>query len=146
MKNKSIKSIIIKNEYILSSLDKKIIKILIKNINKSKYKDNYNFKYPSQKYSLQFILAHIIYLLKYNFSWRTLGSIHSNIYKHYIKLQSINTFKNTYIELLKKYLIKTKNRTLKSLYTVKKKQNIILFLFNAWELFLIIPNRYNFYC
>jgi len=48
MKNKSIKSIIIKNEYILSSLDKKIIKILIKNINKSKYKDNYNFKYPKE--------------------------------------------------------------------------------------------------
>ena len=36
MINKSIKSIIIKNEYILSSIDKKIIRILIKNINKSK--------------------------------------------------------------------------------------------------------------
>ena len=48
MKNKSIKSIIIINEYILSSIDKKIIRILIKNINKSKYKDNYNFKYPKE--------------------------------------------------------------------------------------------------
>ena len=38
MKNKSIKSIIIKNEYILSSLDKKIIRILIKNIDSIKYK------------------------------------------------------------------------------------------------------------
>jgi hypothetical protein len=141
MKNKSIKSIIIKNEYILSSIDKKIIRILIKNINKSKYKDNYNFKYPSQKYSLQFILAHILFIIKYSATWRyknekyyfsffsvknkliiyfsrTLGiHIYNNVYKHYIKLNKINLFKDTYIELLKKYLIKTKNKTLKSLYT-----------------------------
>jgi hypothetical protein len=45
MKNKSIKSIIIKNEYILSPIDKKIIIILAKNINKTQYKDNYNFTY-----------------------------------------------------------------------------------------------------
>ena len=78
---------------------------------------------------------------------RTLGThIYNNVYKHYIKLNKINLFKDTYIELLKKYLIKTKNKTLKSLYTVKEKQNIILFLFNAWELSLIIPNRYNIYC
>lgn len=73
MKNKSIKSIIIKNEYILSSIDKKIIRILIKNINKSKYKDNYNFNYPSHKYSLQFILAHILFIIKYSATWRSLG-------------------------------------------------------------------------
>ena len=46
-----------------------------------------------------------------------MGSIHSNIYKHYIKLQSINTFKNTYNELLKKYLQKTKFNTLEKVYT-----------------------------
>lgn len=118
MINKSIKSIIIKNEYILSSIDKKIIRILIKNINKSKYKDNYNFKHKSQKYSLQFILAHIIYLIKHSATWRTLGiNIYNNIYKHYIKLNKLNLFKDTYIELLNKYLIKTKNKTLKTLYT-----------------------------
>jgi len=70
MKNKSIKSIIIKNVYILSSIDKKIIRILIKNINKSKYKNNYNFKYLSQKYSLQFILAHILFIIKSSATWR----------------------------------------------------------------------------
>ena len=49
---------------------------------------------------------------------RTLGiHIYNNVYKHYIKLNKINLFKDTYIELLKKYLIKTKNKTLKSLYT-----------------------------
>jgi len=47
-KNISIKSIIIKNEYTLSSIDKKIIKILIKNINNSQYKNNYNFTYPKE--------------------------------------------------------------------------------------------------
>jgi hypothetical protein len=46
-----------------------------------------------------------------------LGSVHSNIYKHYIKLQTINTFKNTYIALLKKYLQKTKFKTLSKVYT-----------------------------
>jgi len=70
MKNKSIKSIIIKNEYILSSIDKKIIKILIKIINKSQYKDNYNFTYQRHKYSLQFILAHILFIIKYSTTWR----------------------------------------------------------------------------
>jgi len=69
-KNISIKSIIIKNEYTLSSIDKKIIKILIKNINNSQYKNNYNFTYSSQKYSLQFILAHILFIIKYSATWR----------------------------------------------------------------------------
>ena len=117
-KNISIKSIIIKNEYTLSSIDKKIIRILTKNINNSQYKNNYNFTYSSQKYSLQFILAHILFIIKYSATWRTLGiHIYNNIYKHYIKLNKINLFKSTYIELLKKYLIRTKNNTLKSLYT-----------------------------
>jgi hypothetical protein len=117
-KNISIKSIIIKNEYTLSSIDKKIIRILTKNINNSQYKNNYNFTYSSQKYSLQFILAHILFIIKYSVTWRTLGiHIYNNIYKHYIKLNKINLFKSTYMELLKKYLIRTKNNTLKSLYT-----------------------------
>ena len=46
-----------------------------------------------------------------------MGSVHNNIYKHYIKLQTIDTFKNTYIALLKKYLLKTKFNTLKKVYT-----------------------------
>jgi len=117
-KNISIKSIIIKNEYTLSPIDKKIIRILTKNINNSQYKNNYNFTYPSQIYSLQFILAHILFIIKYSATWRTLGiHIYNNIYKHYIKLNKINLFKDTYIELLQKYLIKTKNKTLRSLYT-----------------------------
>ena len=70
MKNKSIKYIIIKNKYILSPIDKKIIRILTKNINKYQYKDNYNFTYSSQKYSLQFILAHILFIIKYSATWR----------------------------------------------------------------------------
>jgi len=108
-KNIYIKSIIIKNEYTLSSIDKKIIRILTKNINNSQYKNNYNFTYSSQKYSLQFILAHILFIIKYSTTWRTLGiHIYNNIYKHYIKLNKINLFKDTYIELLQKYLIKLK--------------------------------------
>jgi hypothetical protein len=118
MKNKSIKSIIIKNEYILSPIDKKIIRILIKNINKSVYKDSYNFTHSSQKYSLDFILAHILYVIKYCISWRQLGiHIYNNVYKHFIKFNKINLFKDTYIEILNKYIKRTKNNTLKTLYT-----------------------------
>ena len=99
---------------------KKIIGSIKNFISTFKFKNDYNFKHWKhwkQKYSINFILAHIIYLLKYNFSWRTLGSVYSNIYKHYIKLQTINIFKNTYIALLKKYLQKTKFKTLSKVYT-----------------------------
>lgn len=114
---KKIENIIIINKYKLSQIDQKIISSIKNFISTSKFKNDYNFKHWKQKYSIDFILAHIIYLLKYNFSWRTLGSVHSNIYKHYIKLQTINTFKNTYIALLKKYLQKTKFKTLSKVYT-----------------------------
>ena len=114
---KKIENIIIINKYKLSQIDQKIISSIKNFISTSKFKNDYNFKHWKQKYSIDFILAHIIYLLKYNFSWRTLGSVHSNIYKHYIKLQTINTFKNTYIALLKKYLQKTKFKNLSKVYT-----------------------------
>ena len=114
---KKIDNIIIINKYKLLRIDKKIIDSIKNFISTSKFKNDYNFKHWKQKYSIDFILAHIIYLLKYNFSWRTLGSVHSNIYKHYIKLQTINTFKNTYVALLKKYLQKTKFKNLSKVYT-----------------------------
>jgi hypothetical protein len=118
IKNLIPKSIIIKNEYILSSIDKKIIRAIKCSVNNSIYKDSYKFKYKSQKYTLEYILAHILYIIKFSISWRSIGiNIYNNIYKHYIKLNNINIFQNTYIELLNKYLKKTKNKTLKYCYT-----------------------------
>jgi hypothetical protein len=118
IKNLIPKSITIKNEYILSPIDKKIIKSIKMSINNSIYKNSYKFKYKSQKYTLEYILAHILYIIKFSISWRSIGiNIYNNIYKHYIKLNNINIFKNTYIELMNKYLKKTKNKTLKYCYT-----------------------------
>ena len=111
------KFIIISNKYKFTNIDLKLIKSIKNNILNSKFKNDYNFVHWKQKYSLDFILGHIIYVIKFNFSWRTLGSVYSNIYKNYLKLQSQNIFKDTYIQLLKKYLQKTKNKTLKKVFT-----------------------------
>ncbi len=118
MKNLIPNFITITNTYNLSKIDKKVIRSIINAINNSKYKDSYNFKYKSQKYTIQYILAHILYIIKYSVPWRQLGeNVYNNIYKHFIKLNASNIFKNTYIELLKKYLKKTNNRTLKYCYS-----------------------------
>ena len=67
---------------------------------------------------MEYILAYIIYVLKYSIPWRQIGkNIYNNVYKHYIKLNNINIFENTYIELMNKYLRKNKNKTLTHCYT-----------------------------
>jgi hypothetical protein len=52
IKNLILKSITIKNKYILFPIDKKIIKSIKMSIDNSIYKDSYNFKFKSQKYAL----------------------------------------------------------------------------------------------
>jgi transposase len=66
----------------------------------------------AQKYKLNDILCDIFYVLKTGISWRMLRSkIHWNtVYKTYIKINSYGLFKTSYINLLKKYLVKHKNR------------------------------------
>lgn len=64
IKNLILKSITIKNKYILSLIDKKIIKSIksIKmSINNSIYKYSYNFKFKSQKYTLEYIFKYIVH-------------------------------------------------------------------------------------
>ena len=83
----------------------KIINHLTKIILKSKFKNHYDFSYKTQIYNIKFVLyeAH---------KWKNLGFIWNNIYKHYIKLNQLNIFTNTYTDLLKKYLKKYKNKNL----------------------------------
>jgi transposase len=87
------------------------------NSHKTLYK-SFNFSYKSQKYKLDDILSEIIYVSRTGISWRMIKSdIHWNtIYKIFVKLKSYNIFKLTYIDLLKKYTKKNKNK-LKYVYT-----------------------------
>lgn len=94
-------------------VQKKLINFLNSIIMKSEYKNHYDFTYPTQKYTLKFILTHIICFLHELKNWRSLGSVWNNIYKHYIKLNNWGFLENSYIILLQKYLKRTQNRSLK---------------------------------
>lgn len=99
-----------------SKMQKKLINFLNKIILESKYKKNYNFFYHTQRYTLKYILTHIICFLHELDSWRNLGKKWNNIYKHYIKLNKLGFLEDSYRKLLKKYLQRTNNRTLKFTY------------------------------
>lgn len=80
---------------------------------------SFNFSHKQQKYKLSEYLSDIIYVLKTGISWRDLRShIHWNsVYKVFIKLNSFNIFKLSYVNLLKKYFKKTPNNKLKYILT-----------------------------
>ena len=101
----------------LSPIDRSILNLLHKIIMRTNLAYNYQFNYHTQKYSLRYILASILFVIKHATKWRILGSSYNNIYKHYIKLNKYGIFKNTYVEMLNKYLKKTNNRRLKCVYT-----------------------------
>jgi len=94
-------------------IQKKLINFLNNIIMKSKYKNHYDFTHHTQKYTLKFILTHIICFLHELKNWRSLGSVWNNVYKHYIKLNNWGFLENTYMKLLNKYLKRTQNRSLK---------------------------------
>jgi len=96
-----------------NKMQKKLINFLNKIILESKYRKNYNFFYHTQRYTLKYILTHIICFLHELASWRNLGKKWNNIYKHYIKLNKSGFLENSYRKLLEKYLKRTNNRTLK---------------------------------
>ena len=103
-------------KYILSKIDKKLIKIMKYKVMNSFLKINFDFTFHTQKHTLNHILKVLITLIKQNHTWRHLTK-YTTYYKRFIQLQKINLFQNTYIELLHRYLNKTKNNTLKTLYT-----------------------------
>lgn len=101
----------------MEQLTIKLLKIHImsdKILNKS-----YNFKYHTQKYTLDEILKEIIYILKTGISYRNLRSHinHNTIYYNYCKLNKHKIFELGFKDLMKKYLKRTKNKTLKILST-----------------------------
>ena len=90
-------------EYNPSKLDNKIINIICKKIKISKIGDNYKFKYHTQKYQLKEIITQIFYVLYKAKNWRQVGNTWNNVYKHYIKLNSLKISNELYIDLSKKY-------------------------------------------
>ncbi len=101
-----------KNVLIIKLLKIHIIKI--SNLNKS-----FDFSKKQQKYSIDEYLNEILYVLKTGISWRDIRS-HINwnsIYKVFIKLNSYNIFKISYVDLLNKYIKKSPNKKLRYIST-----------------------------
>jgi len=96
-------------KYKLSKIDKKLIKIMKNIVLNSKLQKNFNYSFRTQKYSITYILSRIIIILKYSISWRHINK-YTTFYKRFQQLQQIHLFKNTYIDLLHKYIKKTKKQ------------------------------------
>jgi len=98
--------------------NKKSIYILVNSIynfikkNYKKLYESYQFKTKNQKYKLKIIIEECITFIKISSSWSNFNFINiksATIYKNYRKLNKYNIFKNCYVELLNKYLIKKTN-------------------------------------
>jgi transposase len=120
--------------YLMNTKNDIIVKLLMKHIktNDKLYK-SFNFSHKRQKYKLSEYLIDILYVLKTGIGWRDIRS-HigwNSIYKVYVKLNTNNIFKLSYIELLNKYIKKGVNGKLKYIMTDtsfipnKKGKNII---------------------
>lgn len=100
----------------MKSINELVIKLLVKHIKEeAKLYKSFDFSHKQQKYKLSDYLSVILYVLKTGISWRDIKS-HINwnsVYKTYVKLNSYNIFKLSYISLLNKYYKKSYNNKLK---------------------------------
>jgi hypothetical protein len=100
----------------MKPLNNLILKLSMKHIRSiPKLAKSFDFSYKQQKYNLSEYLIDILYVLKTGIALRDLRS-HINwnsVYKTYVKLNSFNIFKLSYIAILKKYFKKTFNNKLK---------------------------------
>ena len=145
-----------------SKINTAIVKSIINTVKNNQYiYKHFNFTYKTQKYRLEDIIPIIIDVLKYGFPWRYINKLDKNafknnikciskhttknsiknihwstIYKTFTKLNSINIFKDTYIEMLKKYIKKSPNKklkiTLSDTSTIYNKYNIDTVKRNAY--------------
>jgi len=82
--------------------------------------ETYNFKYHTQKYKLKEILEAILFFIKISCSWKNFiykNINYNTIYKNFVKLNKFKIFELSYLDNLKKYLTKSKNKKLKYVYT-----------------------------
>lgn len=79
---------------------------------------HFNFTYHTQKHRLEDMLNEIIPIIKFAIPWRETISVSFNsAYDTYKRLIKFGVLKKTYMELLKKYFIKTPANKLKLIYT-----------------------------
>lgn len=110
---------LLKANFNYHKLDKAIILSIINyvNLDVNLYK-HYNNTYNNQKYSLELLLYELIDIIKHGKVYRSSKIIpKSTLNDAYIKLTKLNIIKNTYIQLLTKYLKKSPVRKLKCCYT-----------------------------
>jgi len=94
--------------FVPNKVQSKLINIIRNKIFKS-YREHYSFYFHTQKYTCTNIITKIFYVLYVGKNWRSLGDGWNNVYKHFIRLNSLNVFASTYLQLLQKYFTKHKN-------------------------------------
>jgi transposase len=106
----------------------KLLKIHINTI--PELRKSFNFKYKTQKYKLDIILSQILYILKTGNSWRSLNDSllftkeelkkrpnWNTVYQAYLKINNYDVFRDTFIYLFEKYIIKSPNKKLRIILT-----------------------------
>ena len=73
-------------------------------------RNNYNFTYHTQKYTLKYIIELLLIKIKYSLTWESLGKYRSNIHAHYLKFSNNNIFIDTYKTLIQKYINNNKSK------------------------------------
>ena len=100
---------------------KRIIKGIVKTINDNTYlKSIFYYKTKNRKYTVQYLLKHVIFILKSGISYRMLNDFpninHNNaphwatVYKFFKKLVKYNIIHSTFKQTVDKYLLKSNNK------------------------------------
>jgi len=100
---------------------KKIIKGIVRTINDDTYlKSIFYYKTKNRKYTVQYLLKHVIFILKSGISYRMLNDFpninHNNaphwatVYKFFKKLVKYNIIHTTFKQTVDKYLLKSNNK------------------------------------
>jgi len=94
---------VIKKSYIKSNILK-----IIKNLVIKQFPLNYNYTYHTQKYSLDFIINEIFFVLKSGISWMDYNHNctinHNTLYFHFRRFQKANIFQSAYKIALDRYI------------------------------------------
>jgi len=98
----------------VKSMEQYLIRAIYTYVMNTKIRTHFDFTYHTQKYDLRVILKYIIQILKTGLPWSSIMEInYKTVHKAFLRLCENNVFKETYIENIKKYIVKTPNKKLK---------------------------------